>query len=89
VVNVVGCLAIGALSEYCIVREALPETHLLAIRTGFLGGLTTFSTFAAESVMFGAAGRWHTASAYIAANVVLGIAGVVLASWWVRSNYAA
>lgn len=40
-------IAIGALENF---PELAPEWRLLVI-TGFLGGLTTFSTFSAESVM--------------------------------------
>ncbi|MBS1785967.1 MAG: fluoride efflux transporter CrcB [Acidobacteria bacterium] len=39
-------LAIGGLPAF----EALPPAGRLAFTTGFLGGLTTFSTFSAESV---------------------------------------
>lgn len=40
-----GC-AMGVISHY----EALPAAVRLLITTGFLGGLTTFSTFSAETV---------------------------------------
>ena len=39
-------LAIGGLPAF----QALPPAGRLAFTTGFLGGLTTFSTFSAESV---------------------------------------
>ncbi|MEO7325203.1 MAG: fluoride efflux transporter CrcB [Dokdonella sp.] len=39
-------LAMGAFAHY----EMLPIAWRLAIMTGFLGGLTTFSTFSAETV---------------------------------------
>lgn len=39
-------IAIGGLPAF----QALPPAGRLAITTGFLGGLTTFSTFSAESV---------------------------------------
>ncbi|MEO5561461.1 MAG: fluoride efflux transporter CrcB [Dokdonella sp.] len=39
-------LAMGAFAHY----ETLPIAWRLAIMTGFLGGLTTFSTFSAETV---------------------------------------
>ncbi|HXC15970.1 MAG TPA: fluoride efflux transporter CrcB [Holophagaceae bacterium] len=39
-------LAIGGLPAF----QALPPAGRLALTTGFLGGLTTFSTFSAESV---------------------------------------
>lgn len=39
-------LAMGVFAQY----EALPVALRLALVTGFLGGLTTFSTFSAETV---------------------------------------
>jgi CrcB protein len=48
--NVVGGLlmglALGAFAQF----QAMPPALRLAIATGFLGGLTTFSTFSAETV---------------------------------------
>lgn len=40
-------LAMGAFAHY----EAVPLAWRLAVTTGFLGGLTTFSTFSAETVI--------------------------------------
>ena len=40
-------LALGVFAHY----EALPIAWRLALTTGFLGGLTTFSTFSAETVI--------------------------------------
>jgi fluoride exporter len=39
-------LAMGSIDQF----EALPIAWRLALTTGFLGGLTTFSTFSAETV---------------------------------------
>lgn len=86
IANVVGCAAIGALGEFCLHSEALPWRLVLAIRVGFLGGLTTFSTFAAESVAFASAGRAAAATTYLFANLVIGIVVLVLAAWCVRAS---
>lgn len=49
-VNVTGCLAIGFLSELAEARSVLsPEMRALLI-VGVLGGYTTFSAFANESM---------------------------------------
>ncbi len=48
-VNVLGAFLIGFLFSYLVERFSLtPELRALVI-TGFLGGLTTFSTFSYES----------------------------------------
>jgi len=46
-----------------------PETRLL-ITTGFLGGLTTFSTFSAEAVDLFSQGNYGWASAHILSHVL-------------------
>ena len=49
--NLIGGLLVGIAAAFFSHNSSLPpETRLLVI-TGFLGGLTTFSTFSAEVVM--------------------------------------
>jgi len=48
--NLVGGYFIGVAVEYFFHNHALPPEARLFIITGFLGGLTTFSTFSAEAV---------------------------------------
>ncbi len=48
-VNLIGCLLIGLLSGLWTKNPISPEWRLLLI-TGFLGGFTTFSSFAFESL---------------------------------------
>ncbi len=75
--NVLGCAAIGALAGYAEIEEVIGERAVLAIRVGFLGGLTTFSSFAAESTNLATDGRLGGASLYVAANLFLGWAVLV------------
>lgn len=72
VCNLVGCAAIGAVYQYCSDMETIPESYQLAIRVGLLGGLTTFSTFALESMIFAENGRWGLSAFYVLANLILG-----------------
>jgi CrcB protein len=63
-------LALGALTQF----EALsPELRLL-ITTGFLGGLTTFSTFSAEATTLLTRDQFGWAAAHAAAHVVGSVA---------------
>jgi CrcB protein len=48
--NLIGGYVIGVAVAYFAVRTDLPPEVRLFVITGFLGGLTTFSTFSAEVV---------------------------------------
>lgn len=74
--NLIGGYLIGvAVAFFGAHMELPPEWRLLAI-TGFLGGLTTFSTFSAESVTLLTQARWAMAAAHIGAH----LAGSILAT---------
>ena len=89
-VNVIGCAALGAIVEYLrITQDSLIESIIstrtsLAIRFGFLGALTTFSTFAAESIQLVESGRWPAVGIYVAGNFLVGIFALVLAAMLVK-----
>ncbi len=88
--NLVGGLLVGLAGAFFSHQGGLaPEWRLLVI-TGFLGGLTTFSTFSAEVVTL--IGRqqygWAlgTASLHLLGSLTLTAAGIVLAhALFVRS----
>lgn len=68
--NLIGGYLIGvALAMFAHHPELSPEWRLLVI-TGFLGGLTTFSTFSAEVVGLIQQGRLLWATGAISAHVV-------------------
>ncbi len=48
--NLLGGFLMGMAMEFLLERALLSPELRLAITTGFLGGLTTFSTFSAETV---------------------------------------
>jgi CrcB protein len=50
VANITGGFIIGAALEYFARHASLPAELRLLVITGFLGALTTFSTFSAEAV---------------------------------------
>ena len=75
-VNLVGCLLMGAFLGRVSVMERVPPYATPLITTGFLGGLTTFSTFALESVVAVEKGLVLMAAGYTIASVLLGILAV-------------
>jgi len=86
--NMLGGYLIGvSLAFFGQYAELAPEWRLLVI-TGFLGGLTTFSTFSAEVTTLIQQGRMVWAGVAISAHVVgsllmtmLGLASVALFKW--------
>lgn len=78
--NLVGGYLVGFAIAYFAARTELPpEVRLFAI-TGFLGGLTTFSTFSAEVTQLLLRGEYVTggglALAHLAGSLVLTVAGI-------------
>jgi len=56
--NLVGGYLVGIAVAVFAAHPALPPFWRLLVVTGFLGGLTTFSTFSAENVALMGSGAW-------------------------------
>jgi CrcB protein len=80
-VNVAGCLLIGL-----FVGLELPPTTVAhsATTIGFLGALTTFSSFGLETVRFVEQGQLGWAAGCVAAHLGCGLAAVVGGIYWGR-----
>jgi CrcB protein len=75
--NVVGGYLIGVAMVYFTQQTHLPPELRLFVITGFLGALTTFSTFSAEVMRLLQEGR----IGWAAAAMTLHLAGSLLATW--------
>ena len=73
VVNVLGCFCLGLLAAWFEERPELPVQLRLALGTGLLGALTTFSTFGVESLDLMRAGEPRLAMVNLALNLFLGL----------------
>ncbi len=80
VVNVGGCFAIGVIAELAERRGLSAEARAL-LMVGVLGGFTTFSAFANDTVDAVRAGATAVAALNVAASVLLCLA----ATWAGRS----
>lgn len=85
-VNCVGGLLVGAL-VWRFAQQPHDGARLLLV-TGFLGGLTTFSTFSAESLALVQAGRLGAALAHTAAHVLGALACAALGVWLAQKVWA-
>ena len=75
-VNVAGSLLLGALVRTFAAHSSGPTTAQLALTVGLCGGFTTFSTFGLDTLRLLQSGEHGRAAAYVAASVVLSVAGV-------------
>ena len=70
-VNLLGSFAIGLLSVVLSARAGGAETARLFWMTGVLGGFTTYSAFALETVTLAGAGEAMRAAAYVGVTVLV------------------
>ncbi len=88
--NLIGGYLIGiCIAIFQTMPQLDPFWRLLLI-TGFLGGLTTFSTFSAEVVVFLMEERYGlavvTATAHLLGSLLMTVAGVKSAVFWMAQR---
>ena len=76
-VNILGCLVIGVLYGLFLLRPEVPVEIRAGLIVGFVGGLTTFSSFSLDTVRLLESGQVLTALGYSALSVF----GGLLATW--------
>lgn len=83
--NLLGGYLIGLALAYFASRPELPPQVRLFVVTGFLGALTTFSTFSAEVVTQLQNGHWPwalaTASAHLVGSLLCTALGIATVGW--------
>lgn len=77
VVNILGAFIIGFLMEFGIRSTLVPPTLRVGLTVGFLGGLTTFSTFSYETFRLIEEGELMVAFS----NVTLSVLVCLLFTW--------
>ena len=85
-VNAAGCLLMGMLAAYLASSAHIPEPLRGFVAVGFLGGLTTFSTFTLDGYGFWLRGDIFGAVAYITASILLSLAGFASGFWLLRTT---
>ena len=83
IVNAAGCLAMGFLMVLITEKGLLTPYWRLLLCVGFLGGLTTFSSFSYESLTLLSEGNLAGAGLNIIGSVVV---GVVLCLVWCNGS---
>lgn len=86
IANAVGAFLIGVLFVVITEKGLIAESWRPLLVVGFLGALTTFSTFSLEAVGLLQQGEWLTAMVYVLGSVIICLfltwAGIELARWY-------
>ncbi len=85
IINVLGCFLMGFLFFETLERISMSPTMRTAILTGGLGGFTTFSTFAMESILLIEGGEIGYMAAYLLLSVFLGLAAALVGAYIARN----
>jgi CrcB protein len=76
-VNVVGCLVLGAVAG----SGSVPAGVVALVGTGFCGALSTYSTFGWETLVLAEGGRLAVAVGYVLGSTAAGLAAAAL-GWY-------
>lgn len=77
-VNFSGSFLLGLFLRYALDTPSFSPEIRAFLTIGFCGGYTTFSTFSYETIALLDSGEWARASVYVAASVLLSLAGTFL-----------
>lgn len=81
--NITGCFIIGLFLTLAIEKLGLDPRYRLLVATGFLGGLTTFSSYTYESFALLQGNNFPAAGLNLSLNLILGFGatwlGVIIA----------
>ncbi|SER45306.1 fluoride efflux transporter CrcB [Neolewinella agarilytica] len=78
VANILACIVLGV-GIGLLSKDQLSKPLQLLLLTGFCGGFSTFSTFAAELLLMGEEGHWGPALIYVALSLLGGVGALWLA----------
>ncbi len=73
-INVLACFLMGFLFVETLDRLTISSVLRTGILTGFIGGFSTFSTFAMETLLLAEKGEFAKGGLYIAVSLVFGMA---------------
>ncbi|MEO7111373.1 MAG: fluoride efflux transporter CrcB [Polyangiaceae bacterium] len=83
IVNVIGCFLIALIAQLALSTTLIPPTARLALTTGFMGGLTTYSSFNLETTTLlrerGLAEGLGNVGVTLATCFIAGLLGLALA----------
>lgn len=82
IVNVIGGILMGFIMQLSIITNLIPPNLRLFLTTGIMGGLTTFSTFSYETIVFLSGDKYLLGIVNICLNLFLSLFGVIAGKWF-------
>ncbi len=83
--NGIGCLLMGVLAGWLSSRMNADDPLRGLLMTGFLGALTTYSTFSLEALSMFNEGKTTQAAGYIGATLLISLSACALGLSWART----
>ena len=84
-INILGAFLMGFLFIETLERLTIPPYVRIGVLTGVLGGFTTFSTYAMETLLLAEQGEGGKSVLYFALSNALGIGAAVLGAYVART----
>jgi len=84
-INVLACFLMGFLFEETLERLTISPVLRVGILTGFIGGFSTFSTFAMETLLLAEQGEPAKGLLYVVVSIAFGLAAVTGGVYIARS----
>lgn len=84
-INVLGAFLMGFLFIETLERIQMSPAVRTGILTGVIGGFTTFSTFAMETLLLTDEGELGKAALYVMLSLILGLGGVFAGAYLARN----
>jgi fluoride exporter len=83
-INVLGSFLMGFLFVLTLERLLVSPFLRIGVLTGFLGGFTTFSTFAMETLLLAEQGESAKAAVYVLLSTLFGVAAALGGAYLAR-----
>ena len=84
-INVLACFMMGFLFEETLERLTISPVLRVGVLTGFIGGFSTFSTFAMETLLLAEQGEPGKGVLYVVVSILFGLAAVTGGVYIARS----